>query len=96
MTRLSIRPGFRADERGQDIIEWVLVAFLLALAAAALLLTLGGTVADGYADVDEWVAAERADALAEPFDDLLMRARIAGEEAPVRRVSARSVRPVTR
>lgn len=43
-------------ERGQDAIEWVLVAFLLAVAVAAIVVTLGERVQGGYADVNECIA----------------------------------------
>lgn len=43
-------------ERGQDAIEWVLVALLLAVTTAAIVVTLGESVQGGYADVKECVA----------------------------------------
>lgn len=50
------RRAVEADERGQDTIEWVLIALLLAVASVAVVIGLGGNVSEGYSGVEECVS----------------------------------------
>lgn len=50
-----IHDRLKAD-RGQDTIEWVLIALLLSVATATVVLVLGQDIARGYAHVKECVS----------------------------------------
>ncbi|MGB8538621.1 MAG: Flp family type IVb pilin [Acidobacteriaceae bacterium] len=47
----SIVSGFVADESGQDLIEYALVAALIALGATAAMNTLAGTISTAFTTV---------------------------------------------